>query len=123
MNHHNIKNKIVYLLSSGLSFFEAEHLNTQEIVVPLSAQMLRQHTRANASGNITTPIGARLETSLPRGNFSLFTATCSNTEQLSTEDTAPPKLRNQSQHNVSPDNLASNFTTTRLFSLCILLMI
>jgi len=31
---------------------------------PLSVQMLRQHTKAKASGNITTAIGASLPTSL-----------------------------------------------------------
>jgi len=51
-------------------FFEAKPLGFEDIPVPLSVQMLLYRTKANASGSITTTIGATLEASLLRWNFS-----------------------------------------------------
>jgi len=53
-------------------FLEAERSNSRKLWVPLSVQMLRLSTWANASGTITTAIGAKLPSSRPRTNFSKF---------------------------------------------------
>jgi len=49
-------------------FFWSETVSNLETLHPLSVQMLRQRTKANASGSITTTIGARLLTSSVSAN-------------------------------------------------------
>lgn len=71
MNQHKLKDQILSLHNSLVSFFEASHLNSQEILIPLSAKSFcsKSQKLRLLHKKDTAPIGARLQILDRRENF------------------------------------------------------
>jgi len=115
---------LLFLLTIALVdifFFRSGTAFHAETLGPAFRSNAAAKLQANASGSITTPIGARLQASLPRVNFSNFVAKPSkiypikkeNTEQNETKQIAKKFHQNLDQYLETVQKLNSTVNQTK----------